>query len=113
MSYADDMIQAFRIFWLGPATEPGVWAIDSGPGTPVWRVHTWEACGLVRGDQLSVNAPANAPRPRGWIVVHPENAIRLEAPQGLFLHGYRDRMQVQAEFDPAFVECYRKYGVKV
>jgi hypothetical protein len=75
----------FRLYWLGPATEPGIWGIDTGIGTPIWRVHSWELSGLVRPDHLPANAPASHPRPRGWINVREDHGFKVEAPEGSFV----------------------------
>jgi hypothetical protein len=70
-----------RLYWLGPATEPGVWGIDSGIGTPIWRIHSWEMTGLVRPEHLPANTPPDHPRPRGWINIYDENGITIHAPE--------------------------------
>lgn len=99
----------FRLYWLGPASEPGIWGLDTGIKTPIWRIHTWELRGIVRPDVLPLNAPPETPRPRGWITINIDHGVRIAAPEGEFERapGPRDRLPA---YDP-IATAYRKYAV--
>lgn len=98
----------FRLYWLGPATEPGTWGIDTGIGTPIWRVFGgWELTGLVTSQEIPPSSPADTPRPRGWINVYPENGIRFKAPQGEF-----NRQGIHTDAGDPILQGYWKYAVK-
>jgi hypothetical protein len=97
-----------RLYWLGPATEPGTWGLDTGVGTPIWRVFGgWELIGLVTSEEIPPNAPADTPRPRGWINVYPENGFRFKAPQG----DYQRLGICEDERDP-ILQGYFRYAIK-
>jgi hypothetical protein len=96
----------FRLYWLGPATEPGTWGLDTGIGTPIWRINGgWELEGLVSSKEIDPSAPADHPRPRGWIEVWEENGICFSAPQGTF-----KRSGIRQDSDDPIVQGYLKHG---
>lgn len=106
VDYREDNAMVFRLYWLGPATEPGTWALDSGIGTPIWRIFGgWELEGLVSSKELPAGTPADHPRPRGWIEVYEENGMRFSAPQGEF-----KRSGIRQDSDDPIVQGYRKHG---
>lgn len=51
-----------RLYWLGVATEPGLWAIDTGPGTTRLRVHAIVATGTAM-----VDPRAGTIKPRAYL----------------------------------------------
>jgi hypothetical protein len=70
---------SYRLYWLGAATEPGKWAIDTGPGSRVWRVHDF------RSKDCESTAPENPGpgKPSGWIVCQ-SDTLTVRSPEGIF-----------------------------
>lgn len=66
----------FRLYWLGPATVNGVelgpWAIDTGAGSDVWRVHEWNSTAYLES-RLSTDPAVT--RPRGWISFSSDSGV--------------------------------------
>lgn len=67
----------WRFYWLGKASELGVWALDRGVGTPIWRVND-----VVFANAASATDHDAVCRPHGWMT---GSIAKVIAPQGVFI----------------------------
>jgi hypothetical protein len=87
-------VSTYRLYWLGAATEPGKWAIDTGPGSRVWRVHDFRSRDAESAEHAE---PVAGNKPSGWIIITPDTCT-VRSPEGTF-------------WGAALDDAYLKYSV--